>query len=120
MTGGISPRLTSDPPAWDERRMVDAVNSPAHYRRGGMEAIDAIEAFDLGMHLGNACKYVLRAGRKGDFAEDCRKAIWYLNRAIEHRAKQVAKMPTYEVAVDIKVGDPKLVATSKKPNGSKR
>lgn len=61
---------------------MDNVNHPAHYKGRGMESIEVIEGFDLGFHLGNAVKYILRAGKKGDRVEDLRKAIWYLNREI--------------------------------------
>lgn len=61
----------------------EAVNHPAHYQAGGLEVIDVIEAFGLDFRLGNAAKYLLRAGRKGDVVEDLRKAQWYLGRAIE-------------------------------------
>lgn len=61
--------------------IIDNVNHPQHYQSNGMEVIDVIEAFDLGFHLGNATKYILRAGRKTkDTDEDIKKAIWYLNR----------------------------------------
>jgi hypothetical protein len=63
--------------------MTDMVNHPPHYKAGGIETIDVIEAFGLDFHRGNAVKYILRAGRKGDAEEDLRKALWYLNRAIE-------------------------------------
>lgn len=63
--------------------MNDNVNQPAHYKGKGLECIQVIEAFDLGFCLGNAVKYVLRAGKKGDKKEDLRKAIWYLNRELE-------------------------------------
>lgn len=62
----------------------DMVNHPPHYKSGGMEAIDVIEAFELGFHLGNATKYILRAGKKGDQAEDLLKARWYLDREISN------------------------------------
>ena len=66
--------------------MADRVDHPAHYSAGGIEAIDVIEAFGLGFHLGNVVKYVLRAGRKSaDALEDLRKAQWYLEREIERR-----------------------------------
>jgi len=65
----------------------DAVNRPAHYIRGGLEAWDVIAAFGLGYLLGNVCKYILRAGHKGPAAEDLRKARAYLDRAID-RAEQ--------------------------------
>lgn len=61
--------------------MEDIINHPAHYKSGNMETIEVIEAFGLGFHLGNAIKYILRAGRKTeDEREDIKKAIWYLNR----------------------------------------
>jgi hypothetical protein len=65
--------------------MVDAVNHPPHYNDGGIETIDYIEAKGLGYHLGNAVKYISRAGKKGtnQGLEDLKKAQWYLNRAIE-------------------------------------
>lgn len=66
--------------------MADRIDHPAHYSAGGIEAIDVIEAFGLGFHLGNVVKYVLRAGRKSaDALEDLRKAQWYLEREIERR-----------------------------------
>lgn len=48
-----------------------------------MQSIDVIEAFELGFHLGNAIKYILRAGKKGEREQDLQKAIWYLKREIE-------------------------------------
>lgn len=65
--------------------MADAVNHPPHYKDGGIETIDYIEAKRLGYHLGNAVKYISRAGKKGtnQGLEDLKKAQWYLNRAIE-------------------------------------
>jgi hypothetical protein len=36
------------------------------------------------MHLlGNAIKYISRAGKKGDYITDLKKAIWYLDREIK-------------------------------------
>lgn len=66
---------------------IDMVNSPPHYTDGGIETIDYIEAKltaeqFTGMCLGNALKYISRAGKKGSQYEDIKKAIWYLNRAI--------------------------------------
>lgn len=64
--------------------MAEAVNHPAHY--GGAdnpyEAIKVIEAWSLGFNLGNAVKYLSRAGKKGDRLEDLKKARWYLDREI--------------------------------------
>lgn len=61
----------------------DPVNQPAHYTRSTIEPIAVIEAWGLGFHLGNAVKYIARAGHKGDTLEDLEKARWYLNRAID-------------------------------------
>ena len=61
----------------------DPINSPAHYKIGGIETIDFIEAKNLGYNLGNVVKYITRADHKGNKLEDLRKAQWYLTRAIE-------------------------------------
>jgi len=61
---------------------TDMVDSPAHYKVGGMEVIDFIEAKGLGYNLGNVVKYIARADHKGNKYEDLCKARWYLNRAI--------------------------------------
>lgn len=60
----------------------DPINHPSHYCLGGVEVIDAIEAWSLGYHLGNVVKYVARAAHKGAKLEDLKKARWYLDRAI--------------------------------------
>ena len=66
-------------------KVCDNVNHPAHYTFGNIEVIDFIEDKKLGFHLGNAVKYISRAGRKDadKTVEDLRKAAWYLNRQIE-------------------------------------
>jgi len=61
----------------------DKVNSPAHYKVGGIETIDFIEAKKLGYNLGNVVKYVSRADHKGRLLEDLKKAQWYLAREID-------------------------------------
>jgi len=71
------------PKARIEGNRGDPVNHPAHYKVGGIETIDFIEAKDLSYHLGNVVKYVTRADHKGNKLEDLRKAQWYLTRAIE-------------------------------------
>ena len=60
----------------------DAVNNPAHYKVGGIETIDFIEAKKLGYHLGNAVKYISRSDHKGNRLQDLEKAKWYIDRAI--------------------------------------
>jgi hypothetical protein len=63
----------------------DAVNHPSHYTDGGIETIDFIEAKKLPYHLGNAIKYVSRAGKKDQnkTIEDLQKAVWYIERYIK-------------------------------------
>lgn len=65
----------------------DMVNHPPHYKAGGIETIDFIEAKNLGYHLGNVVKYVSRADLKGAKLEDLQKAKWYLDRAISNLSK---------------------------------
>ena len=65
----------------------EQVNHPSHY--GGAdnvyEAIKVIDAWDLGFSLGNAVKYISRAGKKHTEKEieDLQKSIWYINHHIE-------------------------------------
>jgi len=66
----------------DRNPEVDMVNSPPHYTAGGVETIDFIEAKNLNYNLGNAVKYITRAGLKGDRVEDLKKAKWYIEREI--------------------------------------
>lgn len=86
----------------------DAIDHPTHY--GGAdnpyEAIKVIEAWHLGFCLGNAVKYICRAGKKpvhmiagGERppesqwekdkvgVEDLKKARWYLDREITRLEK---------------------------------
>lgn len=65
--------------------MSDPVNHPPHYRQGGIECIDAIEAALTpdefrGYCKGNILKYVWRERHKG--SDSLAKAGWYLNRLI--------------------------------------
>jgi len=60
----------------------DNVNSPDHYKVGGIETIDFIEAKRLNYNLGNVVKYITRADHKANRLEDLQKARWYLVREI--------------------------------------
>jgi hypothetical protein len=78
----LPPLKLEKPP---RREMID---HPQHY--GGdtvYEVIKVLEAWELNFHLGNAVKYIARAGKKGSALEDLQKAVWYLNREIERRVK---------------------------------
>ena len=71
---------------------VDVVNSPPHYKAGGIEAIEGIEASMgpeayAGYLKGNIMKYMWRYERKGKPIEDLKKAQWYLGRLIAAQEK---------------------------------
>ena len=59
--------------------MKDMVNHPPHYTAhpSGIEAIQVTR--HMNFNLGNATKYIWRAGLKGDGVEDLKKAVFYLN-----------------------------------------
>lgn len=74
--------------------MSERINHPSHYNAiPGMECIDVVEHFSF--CVGNAIKYLWRAGLKGDALEDLRKAEWYIRREIERRERET-KEPTTE------------------------
>ena len=67
----------------DKEKPFDEVENPSHYTEGrNYEPVEVIEDWRLDYHLGNALKYISRAGRKGSFIEDLKKAIYYLERRI--------------------------------------
>ena len=79
----------------------DPVNHPKHYTSEicGVECIDVVEHWSF--NIGNATKYLWRAGKKGDLIEDLKKAMWYVAREIArlekakvHAAKAKRKRPT--------------------------
>ena len=73
--------------------VVDVVNHPSHYKSGGIEAIEGIEASMgpeayAGYLKGNIMKYMWRYERKGKPIEDLKKARWYLDRLIGLRERK--------------------------------
>ena len=57
------------------------IDHPEYYKAGGIEAIDVIEDWKLDFCLGNAIKYIARAGKKSDDVKtDLEKAAWYIKR----------------------------------------
>lgn len=68
----------------------DPVNHPAHYTTGKIEVYDFIEDQQLIYPLGNAVKYIARAGKKDPSKEleDLQKAAWYLARRIKQLKKR--------------------------------
>ena len=77
-----------------DRAEADSVDHPPYYGGGDnpYEAIKVIEAWELGFSLGNAVKYIARAGKKGGKEkeiEDLRKALWYIRRELRWLTSQV-------------------------------
>jgi len=64
---------------------MSKVDHPDHYNEGKIEVIDVIEDWRLGFHLGNAVKYIGRAGKKDSAKEieDLEKCVWYIERKIK-------------------------------------
>lgn len=75
---------------------IDFVNSPPHYREGGIECIDAIRAALTeeefrGYLKGNCLKYVWRERHKAGL-QDIRKLGWYANELasfVKHSEDQI-------------------------------
>lgn len=80
--------------------MHDPVNHPARYTDGQIEVIDFIDDKQLSYCLGNAVKYISRAGKKDPTKtiEDLQKAVWYLNHEIEKRKREAAQCTTSDPA----------------------
>ena len=70
----------------------EKVNHPEHYggEENPYEAIKVIESLGInvafGMCIGNALKYISRAGKKGNETtlDDLQKANWYLKRCLQY------------------------------------
>ena len=68
------------------------INHPSYYN-GGIEAIEFIDSHHLNFSLGNAIKYIVRAGLKdGEPTQEAlQKAIWYLEHEIERMKAEAMK-----------------------------
>lgn len=82
----------NDPAMRDEpslsRPAADPVQHPPHYTShpSGVECIAITE--HMNFNIGNAIKYLWRAGLKGAAVQDLRKAAWYVNREIDRIARK--------------------------------
>ncbi len=93
-----------------KQKKVDNVNHPPHYTwlkdKCGIEVIDITRHMDF--CLGNAIKYILRAGHKQDASltdnqkeiEDLKKAIWYINDRIKQLGGEVVSNDTLQDAIN--------------------
>ena len=58
---------------------------PSYYQRGSCDVWDFVREQGLNFHLGNAIKYIARAGHKTQSKiEDIEKAIHYLENELHH------------------------------------
>lgn len=72
-------------------KCVDQVKRPAHYTKGDIECWDAVDVAvsnlqgGTALHIGSAIQYLWRWKEKNG-VEDLKKAIVYINRAIENNS----------------------------------
>ena len=64
--------------------MASTTEGPDYYKRGSTDVWDFIRDQGLNFHLGNAIKYICRAGYKDSKIDDLAKAIHYLSNELEH------------------------------------
>ena len=57
---------------------------PTYYQRGTIDVWDFVREQNLNFHLGNAIKYICRAGYKDSKIQDLEKAIHYLENELHH------------------------------------
>lgn len=74
--------VPNDIPPVFQKQKEDVVNHPNHYTDGKYEVIQFIEDYHFPFHIGNAVKYISRAGKKDEdkYIEDLKKAEWYILR----------------------------------------
>ena len=82
-------QYSDDTVGYEKAKTYDPVNNPKHYTShpSGVECIEITR--HMGFNLGNVVKYLWRAGLKdaevgGKELEDLKKAMWYLQREIDH------------------------------------
>lgn len=66
---------------------------PDYYQRGSIQVWDFIRDQELNFHLGNAIKYICRAGHKDSKAEDLKKAIHYLENELQYITGSSNRVP---------------------------
>lgn len=89
--------------------MADLINHPPHYTAhpSGVECITITE--HMTFNVGNAVKYLWRAGEKGTHLDDLRKAAWYVAREItrlekdiqDHSLAQATKRPPQVISWEV-------------------
>lgn len=97
------PFMDEGPSPSQENAKPDMLNKPPHYRShpSGVECIQITE--HMNFCLGNAMKYIWRAGEKGSKIEDLEKAAWYINREIARlKAQQLSSPKKFMTEPDFK------------------
>tara|TARA_A200000159_G_scaffold70174_1_gene65163 strand:+ start:2652 stop:2954 length:303 start_codon:yes stop_codon:yes gene_type:complete len=82
--------------------------SPEHYTRGNIEVWDFIRDQHLNYHLGNAIKYICRAGFKSSESKekDLKKAIHYLENELQHTTLHLKQSERPSNSIPLSVWDP--------------
>ena len=78
---------------------------PTYYQRGSCDVWDFIREQELNFHLGNAIKYICRAGYKDSKIQDLEKAIHYLENELHHEENLLIGK---REGIPIQISDPKL------------
>ena len=76
-------------------------NGPLYYKRGSGDVWDFIRDQGLNFHLGNAVKYICRAGYKDSKIQDLEKAIHYLQNEL-HYEKDLYFRASQGISYDIR------------------
>ena len=102
--------------------ILDSTNDkgPDYYKRGKAQVWDFIRDNDLNFHLGNAVKYIARAGYKGSKQEDLIKAIHYLENELEHTINTTATSPGVSEGVSPTILEDRITTVSTEGTNSGR
>lgn len=96
------PLVSSQPQA--DAPKPEMINHPPHYKRGGLECVDIVEAMAYGwrpqtaLRLGQAVQYLFRYQHKGDLSDalaDLKKAVWWIQREIDALPNSAHNPPPY-------------------------
>ena len=97
--------------------MAETTKGPSYYKRGSIDVWDFIRDQGLNFHLGNAIKYVCRAGYKDSKIHDLEKAIHYLENELTHE-KDLYFRASQGVPYRVQAGEQPCEAEELPPEGS--
>ena len=81
---------------------------PTYYQRGTIDVWDFVREQNLNFHLGNAIKYICRAGYKDSKIKDLEKAIHYLENELHHEENLLIRSGE---GIPIQIRDPEFDIT---------